>query len=315
VFCKPEKCLFEVDRVEYLGFIISPEGIAMDQGKLTAVSEWPTPRKLRDVQSFLGFANFYRRFIQGYSKVVAPLTRLTAKDVPFIWGPDQEKAFTDLKHSFTTAPVLAHYDFSRPSIVETDASDYVCAAVLSQSDDEGILHPVAFFSKKMTPAQCNYPIYDKELLAVILALEEWRQYLEASQFSISVLTDHKNLEYFMTTKMLNRRQARWAEFLSRFDFKMTFRPGKSGGKPDSLTRRSGDLPETGDERLTHQFQTLLNPQNLSISMIFAPPAEFTDLFSTAYLSDPFPMEVLRMLKDGVRHSREISLPDCTLYDD
>jgi hypothetical protein len=150
VFCKPEKCLFEVDRVEYLGFIISTEGIAMDQGKLTAVSEWPTPRKLRDVQSFLGFANFYRRFIKSYSKVVTPLTRLTAKDVPFTWGPDQEKAFTDLKNSFTTAPVLAHYDFSRPSIVETDASDYVCAAVLSQSDDEGILHPVAFFSKKMT---------------------------------------------------------------------------------------------------------------------------------------------------------------------
>jgi hypothetical protein len=123
---------------------------------------------------------------------------------------------------------------------------------------------VAFFSKKMTPAQCDYPIYDKELLAVVLALEEWRHYMEASQFSISILTDHKNLEYFMSTKMLNRRQARWSEFLSRFDFKMTFRPEKSGGKADSLTRQSGDLPEVGEERLTHQFQTILNSRKLSI---------------------------------------------------
>ena len=162
-------------------------------------------------------------------------------------GFDQQRAFERLKVAFTTAPILAHYDFSRPSIMETDASDFVCAAVLSQADTMGILHPVAYFSKKMSPAQCNYPIYDKELLAVVLALEEWRKYLEASQFTITVLTDHKNLEYFMTTKMLNRRQARWAELLSRFDFKMTFRPRKSEGKPNSLTCRSGDLSEEGNE--------------------------------------------------------------------
>jgi hypothetical protein len=105
------------------------------------------------------------------------------------------------------------------------ASDFVCVAVLSQKRDDGRLHPVACFSKKMTPAQCNYPIYDKELLSVVLSLEEWRQYLESSQFEITVLTDHKNLEYIMPTKMLSRRQARWAELLCRFDFKMTFRLG------------------------------------------------------------------------------------------
>jgi hypothetical protein len=170
---------------------------------------------------------------------------------------------------------------------------------------------VAFFSKKMTPAQCNYPIYDKELLAVVLVLEEWRQYLEASQFSISVLTDHKNLEYLMSTKMLNRRQARWSEFLSSYDFRMTFRTGKSGGKADSLTHRSEDLPEVGDERLTHQFQTLLDPQKLLISAIFAPPAEFTDVLTEAYRSDPFSTSILRMLNDRVRHSEEISQPNCT----
>ena len=174
VFCKPEKCKFEVEEVEYLGFVISPAGISMDKGKLTAVSDWPIPRKLRDVQSFLGFPNFYRRFIYEYSKLVAPLTRLTGKDIPFSWDVAQQEAFAKLKFSFTTAPILAHYDFARPSLVETDASDFVCAAILSQADDAGVIHPVAYFSKKMTPAQCNYPIYDKELLAVVPALEEWR---------------------------------------------------------------------------------------------------------------------------------------------
>jgi len=314
VFCKPEKCHFDVDQVEYLGFVISSKGIAMDESKLTAVAEWPTPKRLRDVQSFLGFANFYRRFIQSYSKVVSPLTWLTGKDRPFRWKGEQEEAFAGLKKAFTTAPILAHYDFTQPSIVETDASDFICAAILSQADKAGVLHPVAYFSKKMSPAQCNYPIYDKELLAVVLALEEWRQYLEASQFRISVLTDHKNLEYFMSTKMLNRRQARWAELLSRFDFKMTFRPGKSGGKPDSLTHRSGDLPQEGDERIMHQFQTVLNPSKLSLFTLFAPPDELVQTLTEAYASDPFPTMVLKMLDDGLRYSKKISLPDCQAVD-
>jgi transposase InsO family protein len=314
LFCKPEKCQFEVEEVEYLGFIISPNGIGMDPGKLRAVAEWPTPRNLRDIQSFLGFANFYRRFIQGYSKVVAPLTRLTGKDVPFDWGQDQESAFKGLKSAFTTAPLLAHFDFKRPSIIETDASDFVCAAVLSQKGDDDRLHPVAYFSKKMTPAQCNYPIYDKELLSVVLSLEEWRQYLESAQFEITVLTDHKNLEYFMSTKMLNRRQARWAELLSRFDFKMTFRPGIRGGKPDSLTRRSGDLPEEGDERLTHQFQTLLDPGKLTLAATFSPPDDFLTALEEAYAVDPLPARIIGQIAEGARHSREISLPDCRIHE-
>ena len=132
-------------------------------------------------------------------------------------------------------------------MVETDASDYVSAGILSQFDDNGILHPVAYFSKKHSSAECNYEIYDKELMAIIRAFEEWRPHLESAQGVIDVLSDHKNLEYFTTTKLLNRRQARWSEFLSRFNFKIKYRPGKAGGKPDALTRRSGDLPKGGDE--------------------------------------------------------------------
>ena len=146
-------------------------------------------------------------------------------------------------------------------ILETDASDFVSARVLSQYNDEGILRPVAFSSKKHSAVECNYEIYDKELLAIIRCLEEWRPELEGTETPVRVLTDHRNLEYFMSTKMLNRRQARWSEFLSRYNFRIIYRPGKQGEKPDALTRRSEDLPKEGDERLQRQSRIVLKKEN------------------------------------------------------
>ena len=191
-----------------------------------------------------------------------PLTRLTKKDVPFEWFEDQQKAFEEMVSEFTTAPTLRHFDHSREVVIETDLSDYVSAGVLSQRDDEGVLHPVAFFSKKHSPAECNYDIYDKELIAIIKALEEWRPECEGAEQMLQLITDRKNLEYFMSKRLLNRRQARWAQFLSRFDYEIVYRPGKSNGKVDALTRRPGDLPEGGDERLKTMEQVVLKPENL-----------------------------------------------------
>ena len=142
-----------------------------------------------------------------------PLTRLTKKDVPFEWLEDQQKAFEEMVFKFTTAPILRHFDHSREVIIETNASEYVSAGVLSRRDDEYVLHPVAFFSKKHSPAECNYDIYDKELMAIVMALEEWRPECGGAEHTLQLITDHKNLEYFMSTKLLNRRQARWAQFL------------------------------------------------------------------------------------------------------
>jgi len=217
---KPEKCHFHKQEVKYLGFIITTNGIRMDPEKVSCVLGWETARTVTDVQCFLGFANFYRRFIKDYSKVVMLLTRMTKKEggqyVPFVWGPEQQAAFDLLKKAFTSAPILRHFDYDWEIIVETDTSDYVSAGILSQHDDDDVLHPVAFYSKKQSPAECNYEIYDKELMAIIWAFEEWRPHLEGSHHPIQVLSDHKNLEYFMSTQLLNRRQARWSEFLSRF---------------------------------------------------------------------------------------------------
>lgn len=240
------KSSFYATEVKYLGLIISTQGIRMDPEKVRTITEWPVIENLRDVQSFLGFANFYRRFIYNFSRIAMPLTRLTKKDVLWEWTPKCQKAFDTLRAAFTSDVILAHYDPEKRIVVETDASDYVSAGILSQYDKDDVLRPVAYFSRKHTPAECNYEIYDKELLAIIRAFENWRPELEGSAFPIDVVTDHKNLEYFTTTKLLSRRQARWSEFLSRFDFRIRYRPGKQGGKPDALTRRTADLPDEGD---------------------------------------------------------------------
>ena len=172
---KPEKYEFHRTEVTYLGLIISNEGVKMDPRKIEAITKWESPRNLHDVRAFLGFANFYRRFIQGYSLVVAPMTALTRKDIKFEWLEACEKAFQQLKTAFTSAPVLKHFDPDQEVVVETDASDYVSAGILSQYDKTtGILHPVAFFSKKHSPAECNYEIYDKELMAIVRCFMESR---------------------------------------------------------------------------------------------------------------------------------------------
>ena len=222
LFAKLSKCEFFVTETKFLGLIVGRDGFKMDPEKVKTILEWKTPRSVTDVLRFNGFYNFYRRFIRDYSKIVTPLINLTKKNAPFNWTPSCEEAFQLLKSTVASAPTLRPFDWTKQVVVETDASDFVSAGVLSQYDDEGVLRPVAFFSKKHTSVECNYEIYDKELLAIIRCFEEWRPELEGSENPILVLSDHRNLEYFMLTKMLNRRQARWSEFLSRFNFKITY---------------------------------------------------------------------------------------------
>jgi hypothetical protein len=262
LFAKPEKCSFHQDEVEYLGYIVSPAGVKMDPKKVSAVLDWPEPSSVHDLQVFLGFANFYRRFVQGYSHIIAPLTRLLKKGHSFIFDDSARQAFGQLKTAFTTAPILAHFQPDRPSTVETDASDFAIAAVLSQPDSNNILHPVAFYSRKLTPAELNYEIYDKEMLAIVVALKEWRAYLEGAAHPFTVYTDHKNLEYFATTKVLNRRQSRWSELLGNYNFNIVYRPGHAMGKPDAMSRRH-DFSE-GSKASDAPPRTLLKPHQLQL---------------------------------------------------
>ena len=209
---------------------------SLDPVKLKAIVEWETPKTVKQVQAFLGFGNFYRRFIKNFSIIAKPLHSLSKKGIKFEWTKPREEAFEELKRAFTSAPVLQHPDPQKPFLVETDSSDFALGAVLSQKGEDGLIHPVAYMSTSLSPAEQNYDIYDKEMLAIIQALETWKIYLEGNPGTTTILTDHKNLEYFTTTKELTRRQARWSEFLSRFNFVIQYRPGSSAGKPDALSR-------------------------------------------------------------------------------
>lgn len=258
-----------------------------------------------------------------------PLVTLTRKDQTFEWTDACTKAFEYLKQIVVEAPILRHFDRTKQAYLETDSSDYVSSGILSQQDDEGVLHPVAFFSRKLVAAECNYEIYDKELLAIIRCLENWRPDLEGTDIPVQVLTDHKNLEYFMTTKKLTRRQARWAEFLAGFNFTIVYRSGKQNEKADSLTSRTGDRPAgKHDDREQRQMQTMIPSEKidrevrkeLQIAEGTPAPEENTQERPIAVqvecgqLTDEFVIKVLQMLRDGERHSKEISLPHCTEVD-
>src|SRR5882724_8895338 len=186
---KPKKCLFHTQKIEFLGFMVTPAGISMDMAKTDTGSIWPTPTNLKAVQAFLGFANFYRQFIVGFSDIVIPLIRLTRKDTLFTWGPNHTKAFKTLKTAFTQAPILVHFNPDNPIVVDTDASDYAIAVIISQiSPDDGDIHLIMFYSRSMQPAELNYEIYDKELLAIFEAFRQWRNYLEGSAHVVLVLS-------------------------------------------------------------------------------------------------------------------------------
>ena len=208
----------------------------MDLKKVRVILEWPEPKKVKDIQSFLGFCNFYRWFIPKYSDKVVPLVRLTRKNIPWNLDDSCKESFQTLKEAFTHALILTSFVPGLPLIVETDASDYAIARILSTYLDNGSeLHPIAFFLRTLSRAELNYDDHDKELLAIYEAFRNWRHYLEGAPETIQVVTDHKNLKYFSTVRLLSRHQARWSEFLSGFNMVIKFRPGKLGAKPDALT--------------------------------------------------------------------------------
>ena len=216
-----------------MGHVVSENGLSPDPAKVQAVANWRVPTNVIEVRSFLGLAGYYRRFIKDFARIAAPLTNLTRKNHPFTWSLREGEAFNALKTVLQQAPVLQLADQTRPYIVTTDASDYAMGAVLSQVWDDGE-HPVAFESRKMNPAEQNYPTHERELLAVIHALRTWRHYLLGRQFTI--VSDHHSLKFLQTQPQLSRRQARWLELLAEFDFEIVHRPGKSNVVADALSR-------------------------------------------------------------------------------
>ncbi|MBW0575610.1 hypothetical protein O181_115325 [Austropuccinia psidii MF-1] len=256
LFAKASKCLFHISSVEYLGYVVSSEGLKMDQAKVQQILNWPPPRNLKALQSFLGFANFYRRFIKNYSKKISSLTSFLKKDSCF---PLNEEA------------------------LKTDASNYALGAVLSQASDSG-KHPIALNSRRPIPPELNYEIHDKELLGIVWDLKRWRDFLLSLSSHFEVLTDHSSLQYFMSSKVLSRFQARWAEFLSEFHFSITYCPGCLAILWDALSHWDIIYPERGEDFISKNpmnFQQLIKQDEVQPLRYFSVTVEsFSNLIDS-----------------------------------
>ena len=245
LFLKPEKCHFEQKTMEFLGVVLVDGAIKMDPAKIKGVADWPTPQTVRDVRAFLGFTGFYRYFIPNYSSIARPLIHLTKKATPFHWEETQVKAFETLKTLMCRKPILRQPDYSQPFFVSTDASAYGVGAVLSQEGElnprtkKPTQHPIAYYSATFTPTERNYDIYERELLAVLKALEHWRPHVAATDVPVTILTDHANLTFWKIPRKVNRRVARW--FATLQDYNLVFKhvPGKLHTAPDMLLRPPG----------------------------------------------------------------------------
>ncbi len=237
LYASSEKSEFFKNEIKFLGHKILQGGsIAPDEDKLEAVLSWPSPRNVKQLQGFLGFVNFYRRFIKDLAKMSIPLFRLLRKDVPFVWDDSCQQAFEYLKNSLTSRPILRVPDPDRPFRIECDASDFAIGAVLTQKDEiSGKWFPVAYFSRSLDPAERNYPVQEKELLALICSLRKWRHYVFG--YVVHVTTDHQSLVTFLNHKNPSGRKARWLIELSEFPVEITYRKGTENLIADTLSRR------------------------------------------------------------------------------
>ena len=237
LFLKPSKCIFEAKRVEFLGVILENGTVTMDPVKVSGVADWKTPKNVRDIRKFLGFCNFYRRFIRGFSQIAKALNNRLRKGVRWEWGSAEEESFQKLKSLICQEPVLQQPDQKKPFEVEVDASNYAIGAVLIQRDEKNIPHPVAFFSKTLNEAQRNYDVYNRELLALVETCRHWRPYMHQPMHTVTIYTDHANLTFWKNPGNHNRRVARWHAELMEYDFKLQHIAGKRNGRADALSRR------------------------------------------------------------------------------
>ncbi|GJV44922.1 putative reverse transcriptase domain-containing protein [Tanacetum coccineum] len=235
LYAKFSKCEFWIPKVQFLGHVIDSKGIHVDPAKIEAIKDWASPKSPTEIRQFLGLAGYYRRFIEGFSKIAKPMTKLTQKKVKFVWGDKQEAAFQLLKQKLCSAPILALPEGSEDFIAYCDASKKGLGAVLMQREKV-----IAYASRQLKIHEKNYTTHDLELGAVVFALKIWRHYLYGTK--CTVFTDHKSLQHILNQKELNMRQRRWLELLSDYDCEIRYHPGKANVVADALSRKERDQP-------------------------------------------------------------------------
>ena len=274
LFLDIDKCEFFVISIKYLNFIIITKKIRMNFKKIEIIVNWKFFKCIKNVQVFLNFVNFYRKFIFDYSRIALflnKLIRISEKKFVFSWNSNEfeKTTFNVLKQTFTTTSILQHFDSNLETWIETDASNFVVVAILFQRDVDDQLHSIVFMSKKMNSIECNYEIYDKKLLIIMRIFEKWR--LECADIfvenSIKILTNHKNLKHFMTFKQLNRKQIKWVEFLAEFNFKIAYRSEIQNIKSNNLTKRSQDFSSNiNDHKHKYNHRTLFKIQHFDFDV-------------------------------------------------
>ena len=332
LYVKLSKSTFHATDVEYLGFRISPKGVFIDPERVQAIQEWPEPRTVREIRIFIGFINYYRRFVKHFSRLAAPLNLLTKKlpnearkgqkmrneeSVPIELGDKARQSFQDLKNMFLESPILVHFDPSCPTKVETDASGRAISGILSQDISQNggkpDWRPVAFFSRKLSDTETRYDTHDSELLAIVATLRHWRRYLAGLETGFVLLTDHSNLQWFMTTKSLTRRQARWTEHLAEFDFHIVHRPGRTNPadgpsrRPDYMENASNDVDRATSAVLgeLRAKLALAKDKFSSVSIMAAITRAMTQSSAVSGTIVP-PVEVVRSGTDGDLASHIVS---------
>ena len=234
LYAKRSKCVIGASEVEFLGHIVSEHGIAMQDRLKDAIIDWPTPKSVKEVQQFIGLANYYRKFILGYAKILQPISDIVRKH-KFEWTEEQESSFVQLKTALTTAPVLAHPASDKEFVISTDASKYAVGATLEQDG-----RPVAYLSHRLSDAERNWDTGDQELLAFMIALRHWDIYLRGRKFTFR--TDHEPIRYLQTKARLSGRQARWLDVLQSYTYDTQHVPGRKNVVPDALSRRPDQAP-------------------------------------------------------------------------
>ncbi len=313
------KCEFNVEETVFLEIIVSEQDLRMNSIKVKAIVNWATSTNLKEVQDFVDFVNFYRRFIKNFLKLVKSFTQLIRKDTPFVWNEVCVEVFDNLKKQVSSTSVLRHFDVKRQAILKIDAFNYVKDDILSQYDDESVLHSIVFYSKSMVSAECNYHIYDKKLLAIIRCFEHWRLELESTELSIQMFTDHQTLKIFMKNKQLTRRQANYLNILSKFNFQIIFRSGKTNIKVDALTRMSMIDSSESAKDIDDRFQTILTSNRIDVlSIEFETESEYeTNLYQRVRLvnqKNELCNEYRQAMNKGELKLHDTKLKNCQIID-
>ncbi len=251
------KCEFNVEETVFLEVIVSKQDLCMNFIKVKAIVNWATFTNLKEIQDFIDFVNFYRHFIKNFSKLVKSFTQLTWKNTSFVWNEVCVEVFDNLKKQISSTLVLRHFNVKRQAILKINAFNYVKDDILSQYNDESVLHSIVFYSKSMISTERNYHIYDKKLLTIIRCFEHWWFKLKDTELFIQMFTDHQTLKIFMKNKQLTWQQANYLNILSKFNFQIIFQSGKTNFKVDALTRMSMIDSSESAKDINDCFQTIL----------------------------------------------------------